>query len=239
MAPSPQSPTKAMAVSVAGGTLTAVAVTNRTGGSQLAGKVKTGGETWGSIELPYPGATYDVAASVTDSLGGLRTLKASVRVATLASSSTVGFNVTPSGNWIVGVNAPIVIRFYKPIKDKASVERALTVYSSRPIVGAWHWIGSQELHFRPQTTWPAHSLVRVVAALKGVRAGLTLFGQTSITVDFSVGDAHVTKVDGKKHTLSLYVAGKKYATWPTSLGGRSSRRAPATTSSCSSSRPGG
>ena len=216
--PAAQSPTKAMAVAVAGGVMTSVAVTNHTGGMQLGGKVKTGGKSWSSIGLPYPGATYDIAAAVTDSNGQAQTLKASVRVGTLASSSTVGFTVTPAAGQIVGVNAPIVLRFYKPIKDKPAVERALVVFSSTPVVGAWHWFGSQEVHFRPQTTWPARSQVRLVAVLKGVRVGLTLFGQASTAVDFTVGDAHVTRVDGKKHTLTLYVSGKKYATWPTSLG---------------------
>jgi lipoprotein-anchoring transpeptidase ErfK/SrfK len=218
VAPSPQSPMKALVFSVAGGTLSSVSVTNHAGGAQLPGKVKTGGKGWDSDDVPYPGATYDVSALITDSLGDTQTLKASVRVTDLKFRSTVGYNVTPSAGWTVGVNAPITIRFYKPIHDKLAVERALTVYSSSPVVGAWHWIGSQELHFRPRTTWVPRSRVRLVAALQGARAGPTLFGLNSSTIDFTVGDAHVTKVDGKRHTLTVYVGGKKYGSWPTSLG---------------------
>jgi lipoprotein-anchoring transpeptidase ErfK/SrfK len=218
VAASPQSPMKALAFAVTGGKLATVTVTNHAGGLMVPGKVAGTGTNWGSDDLAYPGATYDVSAAVTDSLGEVQTLKTSIRVTTLSSTSTVGYNVTPAAGWTVGVNAPIVIRFYKPIKDKAAVERALTVLSSTPTVGAWHWLGSQELHFRPQTTWPAHAQVRLVAALHGVRAGTTLFGLNSSTIDFTVGDAHLTKVDGKKHTLSVYIAGKLFATWPTSLG---------------------
>ena len=218
MAANPQSPLKALSLAVTGGTLATVTVTNHVGGLMVPGKVASTGASWGSDDLAYPGATYDVSAAVTDSLGEVQTLKASIRVTTLPSTSTVGYNVTPAAGWTVGVNAPIVIRFYKPIKDKAAVERALTVLSSIPTVGAWHWIGSQELHFRPQTAWPAHAQVQLVAALRGVRAGPTLFGLNSSTIDFTVGDAHLTRVDGKKHTLSVYVAGKLFATWPTSLG---------------------
>ena len=218
VAASPQSPLKPLSFSVSGGTMTSVVVTSSAGGQPVPGKVASTGTAWGSDDLAYPGATYAVSASVTDAQGMVQTVSASVRVTKLSNTSTVGYNVTPSGDWTVGVNAPIVIRFYKPIHDKAAVERALTVYSSTPIVGAWHWIGSQELHFRPQTAWVPHSRVRLVAALDGVRAGPTLFGQNSTTLNFSVGDAHVTKVDGKTHKLTVYVAGKLYASWPTSLG---------------------
>jgi lipoprotein-anchoring transpeptidase ErfK/SrfK len=215
-ASNPQSPLKALTFALEGATLTSATVTSQTG-AVLAGSVASTGKTWTSSDLAYPGSTYLVAASYTDSNGSPQTAKASVRVTTLSDTSTVGYNITPTGG-TVGVNAPLVIRFYKPIKDRAAVERALQVYSTTPVVGAWHWMNSQEVHFRPQTTWPTHTQIRLVAALDGVRAGPTLFGQNTQTVILSVGDAHLTKVDGKKHTLSVYINGKLHATWPTSLG---------------------
>jgi lipoprotein-anchoring transpeptidase ErfK/SrfK len=217
VAASPQSPMKALTFALDGATLTSATVTNHAGGATLIGSVATTGRTWSSDDLAYPGATYDVNASYTDSNGQAQTAKASIRITSLSDTSTVGYTITPTGG-TVGVNAPLVIRFFKSVTDRKAVERALAVYSTTPVVGAWHWMNSQEVHFRPQTTWPTHTQIRLVVALEGVRAGATLFGQISTTVNLTVGDAHFTKVDGKKHTLSVYVNGKLKATWPTSLG---------------------
>ena len=208
---------KALTFSLAGATLTSATVTNHAGGAAVIGNVATDGKTWFSDDLAYPGATFDVSASYFDSNGAAQTVTGSVHVANLSNTSTVGYTVTPSGG-TVGVNAPLVIRFYGSVTDRKSVERGLQVYSTSPVVGAWHWLNSQEIHFRPQTSWPAHSRIRLVVGLESVRAGLTLFGRGNTTVDLTVGDAHFTKVDGQRHTLSLYVNGKLYGYWPTSLG---------------------
>jgi len=217
VAASPQSPLKALSFAIVGGTMTSVTVTNHTGGAPVTGSVGRDGKTWASDDLAYPGATYDLAAGYADTAGLTGTVTGSVHIAPLANTSTVGYSVTPTGG-TVGVNAPLVIRFYGSISDRKSVERGLHVYSTTPVVGAWHWLNSQEVHFRPQTTWPAHSRIRLVVGLEWVRAGPTLFGRGNTTIDLTVGDAHLTRVDGQKHTLSLYVNGKLYGYWPTSLG---------------------
>jgi lipoprotein-anchoring transpeptidase ErfK/SrfK len=214
---SPASPMKALTFALQGARLTAAAVTNHADGSAIAGSVAGNRATWSSDDLAYPGATYDVTAAYLDSNGMAKTIKSSVRVARLPDATSVGYTITPSGG-TVGVNAPLVVRFYSSVTDRKAVERSLQIYSSTPVVGAWHWINSAEVHFRPQTNWPAHSQIRLVAALDWVRVGLTEFGRGNATVDLTVGDSHVTKVNGQNHTLSVYVNGKLFADWPTSLG---------------------
>jgi len=208
---------KALTFTLAGAKLTAAVVTNHADGAGVAGAIASNGVSWTSDDLAYPGTTYDVTAAYTDSNGMAQTVKGSVTVAKLSNATSIGYTVTPSGG-AVGVNAPLVIRFYSSVTDRRAVERSLQVYSSTPVVGAWHWINSAEVHFRPQTAWAAHSQIRLVAALDWVRVGPTEFGRSNTTVDLTVGDSHVTKVDGQRHTLSLYVNGKLYADWPTSLG---------------------
>ena len=34
---------------------------------------------------------------------------------------------------------PIILYFSQPITDKAAVERALQITTSKPVVGAWYW----------------------------------------------------------------------------------------------------
>ena len=118
----------------------------------------------------------------------------------------------------MGVYSPLVIRFASKITDRAAVEHALTVESSKPVVGAWSWINSSEVHFRPQTSWPTHTTIRLVAALKNVKVAANSWGSRSTTVTVQTGNAVLAKVDGSKHTFTVLVNGKVWAKWPTSLG---------------------
>jgi lipoprotein-anchoring transpeptidase ErfK/SrfK len=164
-----------------------------------------------------PGASYDVTAVVATATGTTH-LTGSVAVTTQPDSAKMRFGILPGTGAVVGVNAPVVIRFAHPVSRKADVENALHVMSSTPVVGAWHWISSSELHFRPETAWPAHTKVRVTAALEGLQMSSTRYGSRSVTVDFAIGDAHLTTVDDKAKTLTVTVNGAVKYTWPTSLG---------------------
>ena len=204
--------------SVTNGTLESAEVKGHLHGTPLLGSVQPDGTTWVSDALPTPSASYDVTAQVRSADGSEHTLTGRLVVATLAPANKLGYSVTPFEGWTVGVNAPIVIRFNKQVGDRAAVESALTVSTSTPVVGSWHWVNSVEVHFRPQTAWPAHSDVRVDVKLASVKTGPEQWGATDTTVSFGIGDVHVTKVDGKKHTLTVLVNGRTWAVWPTSLG---------------------
>lgn len=200
------------------GKLVSATVVGAAHGTVLAGTVAADGGSWVSDGLPTPSATYNVSAQVTDGAGATHTLALSLKISAIPASQKLNFSVTPLAGWTVGVNAPIVVRFLKPVTDRAAVERGLVVSSSTPVIGSWHWISAAEVHFRPQDPWPAHSKVEVALNLVGVKAGPGLWGTTNTHVPFSVGDAHLTTVDGKTHTLTARTNGKTWAVWPTSLG---------------------
>ena len=203
--------------SVTGGTLVSVLVSGPSTGDALAGHLDAAATSWTSDTPPTPGTDYQVSATA-NSDGTVSTLHGSFTVTTPPASATAWYWVTPATGTTVGVNAPLVIRFNKDVADRAAVERALTVASTTPVVGAWHWINAREVHFRPQVAWPAHSRIQLDAALSGVRVGPAAWTTLSTTVDLTVGDVHLTKVDGQRHTLTLYVNGNAVGTWPTSLG---------------------
>jgi lipoprotein-anchoring transpeptidase ErfK/SrfK len=203
-------------LSVSGGQLASVMVIDLGTHGPLPGRVV--GTRWTATTPSRAGAHYQVALLVTDNTGTSRSLTRSFAVTNPPSSDLVHYYVTPGSGTTVGVSAPLVIRFTRDITDRADVERALTVYSTTPVVGAWHWIGSREVHFRPRTSWPVHSQIRLVAALAGVRAGTQLWVNRDQTVDLQVGDAHKTIVNGKTHTLTVIINGRTTYVWPTSLG---------------------
>jgi lipoprotein-anchoring transpeptidase ErfK/SrfK len=203
---------------VKGGRLTAAVVTGQAHAGTLRGRVAADGVSWTSIGLPAQGAEYDVVATVADAIGVTHQIESRFAVSTRRGGQTLSYYVTPSSGWTVGVNAPIVIRFQQKVTDRAGVQRALTVLSSTPVVGAWHWFNSSEVHFRPSGAWPTHTRVRLVAALRDVKAGPELWGGSSQVVDFQTGDSHAARVDGAKHTFTVFVNGKLWASWPTSMG---------------------
>jgi lipoprotein-anchoring transpeptidase ErfK/SrfK len=200
------------------GTLEAATVTGHAHGTPLAGSVDPAGTAWVSTGLPQPAATYDVAATVKDAAGASHALTLTLRIEAMPNSEKLLYSVTPLNGWTVGVNAPVVIRFLKPVGDRAAVEGALAVTSTDPVPGSWHWVNSSEVHFRPENPWPAHTKVNVAVNLDGVQAGPKLWGTSNQNIAFSVGDAHVTTVDGVKDTFTVTNNGKVWAVWPTSLG---------------------
>ena len=203
---------------VHGGKLVTVTVTGHLHHTPLPGQVGADQASWVSTSLPVPGATYDVAATVTDTAGAAHPMRLTLRIAAVPRSQQLLYGVTPLDGWTVGVNAPVVIRFLRPVQDRATVEGALIVTSTTPVTGSWHWINSSEVHFRPMDPWPAHSMVDVAVNLAGVRAGAGLWGTSDQNIAFTVGDAHVTTVDGVKDTFTVTDNGKVWAVWPTSLG---------------------
>ena len=163
-----------------------------------------------------PGASYHVSAklvapnhrpklhewtfSTTPVLGGL------------------GGRVTPGDNETVGVGAPITLRFANPVVNRAQVEGRLDVTTSVPVNGAWHWMNDHEVHWRPETYWPAHTEVWFDANLQGVDAGNGVFGDVHRTAHFFIGDSHVSIADANAHTLTVYHNGAVVKSFPMSAG---------------------
>ena len=215
--PSPAPWNSPLTVKVTGGTFTSVVVTDKTTAEPLAGAVDPATGDWVSTSWPSGGATYRVAAVVAQD-DVTKKLSGAVKVATQPDSAKIKFGILPGKGQVVGVNAPIVIRFNHAVTNRTDVENALHVASSTPVVGAWSWINSSEIHFRPQKAWPAHTTVEVTANLDGLKMSDTRYGTRDAVSRFTVGDAHQTIVDDRTHTLVFKVNGKVVYTWVTSLG---------------------
>lgn len=208
---------KPLRVAVTAGALTNVVVTEHDGSTVLAGQVNPAGTAWLSDTHPQPGTRYDLSADVVVQ-GRPTHLTGSVTVAEQPDSARMLYGVLPGPGAVVGVNAPIVIRFHHEVQDRKTVEEHLLVATEKPLIGSWHWINSSEVHFRPQTAWPAHSKVRVTVALDGVKVSSTRWGTRDAVIDFQIGAAQTVVVDDKTKTFTLSVDGKKKYVWPTSLG---------------------
>lgn len=130
----------------------------------------------------------------------------------------------------VGIAAPVIVNFQANVKDKANLERHMTV-RMRPhgshgawkkASGSWAWMyaapGTEKAHFRPKKFWPAHTDVRVDLPLGTLDWGGGMTGRTDITMRFTIGRSQIVKADAKKHNIVVYRDGKKVHTYPASYG---------------------
>ncbi|MEV0229098.1 Ig-like domain-containing protein [Nonomuraea sp. NPDC050786] len=201
------------------GTLRSVRVDGGKSGP-LEGVLSADGTRWRSNATARPSTQYTVTAVTVDGAGK--------QSETTSTFTTVKGNkafdiqtITPNKDdtgLTVGVGMPIMIAFDKPIADRVSVERNLTVRSSKPVEGAWHWFDDSHVDFRPLKYWPAHTKVQVEAKLAGVRGGPGMYGKRDVRLDFKIGREQITKGSTDEHVLIVRRDGKKIREIPMSAG---------------------
>jgi lipoprotein-anchoring transpeptidase ErfK/SrfK len=157
-----------------------------------------------------------VRAAATD---GTATTTSS-RFSTLTPKDTGSAWFTPGDGWTVGVGMPAIVNFTKPVatKNRAKVEKALTVDSSADVQGGWRWFSSRQVQWRPKSYWPAHTRVKVTAALAGVELSPGVWGSKKSTTAFTVGSAVISTVDVDAHTLTMRRNGKVVRVIPVTTG---------------------
>jgi lipoprotein-anchoring transpeptidase ErfK/SrfK len=207
-------PGQAITVTAAGGTITSVSA--RAGGDPVSGSMNTARTSWHSNGTLGVFATYTVTA--TARAAGGRPVTQTSSFSTIKPSRTLQTEIFEGYHQTYGVGMPIILTFSAPVQDKAAVERALQVTTSRPVVGAWHWDGSQAVDFRPRGYWPAHTKVTFTGHLDGVQAAPGLYGDHTLTQSFSIGSSLIVVASTATHHLNLYRDGRFYRHWPISTG---------------------
>jgi lipoprotein-anchoring transpeptidase ErfK/SrfK len=211
-------PAAGITVTAAGGTLTGVAV--RTAGSNTAdpvtGTYTAGRASWHSTWALNVSQSYTVTASATSSRGVTTTQTSTFR--TLTPAATFTTEIFEGYQQAYGVGMPIILTFSQPIKDKAAVERSISLQTSKPVVGAWYWDGSQTLDFRPRDYWPAHTVVSFTGHFDGVEAAPGLYGYHTLTQTFDIGDSVIAVASPVTHKTQIYINGKLTYDWDISTG---------------------
>jgi lipoprotein-anchoring transpeptidase ErfK/SrfK len=217
-------PSAGITVTAAGGTLTNVAV--RTAGEQVTGTYAEGRTSWHSTWALQVSQSYTVTATAvsastgsasTGPSGGVTTTKTST-FRTFTPASTFTAQIFEGYQQTYGVGMPIILTFSQPIKDKAAVERSIALQTSKPVVGAWYWDGSQTLDFRPRDYWPAHTVVTFAGHFNGVEGAPGVYGYHTLTQTFDIGDSVIAVASPKTHRTQIYVNGKKTYDWNISTG---------------------
>lgn len=184
----------------------------------VGGQLTRNGSTWQASEPLFPGAEYTVEATAVDANG--LTTSVTTSFTTVEADDTLRAGVAPLDGETVGVGMPIVVYLSNPVADefKDDVERRLDLDMSEPVEGAWHWMDDETVHFRPRDYWPEGEHVELTTNLVGVPAGEGVWGDQHRTIEFDVGERHVSVVDVENHSMEVRNGGEVAKTVPISAG---------------------
>jgi lipoprotein-anchoring transpeptidase ErfK/SrfK len=117
------------------------------------------------------------------------------------------------------VGQVVAVHFNERIPDKAAAQRLLEVKTDPATPGGWNWIDSQNVHWRPQETyWKPGTSVTVKADVYGHDLGGGLYGRSTVTASFKIGQSKVAIADANTHRMQVYFDGQLVRDIPVSLG---------------------
>jgi lipoprotein-anchoring transpeptidase ErfK/SrfK len=189
-----------------------------------------------------PGPTQTVtrapASSPVESAAGSATAGSTPSTVPSSTTATTSTPAKPKGKPVkvissvlddgsqVGVGLPIILLLTRPITDARAFAAATVVtVNGRAVKGGWYFekkFGDDgypiEADYRTAHYWPGHAQIHLGLKVKGVSAGSGLYFANNLTLDFTTGDANILTVDNSTHLVTVVSDGKKWGTFPTSLG---------------------
>ncbi|TNC22344.1 L,D-transpeptidase [Amycolatopsis alkalitolerans] len=214
------SPTTPIVVKAAGGTITDVTVTNAAKGTKVNGSLSADKTTWTSSDALGYGAKYQIDAHATDPSG--KSVDQQSTVSTIKPAKQANANLIPAPSSVaqtgVGVGQPIVFQFSYDVKNKAAVEKQLSVKSNPPQEGGWYWVDSKNVHYRPKDYWQPGTTLTVSAKIYGVDFGNGVYGAEDRTETYHVHDSWIAKADGNTEQMQIFHNGQMVKSMPISMG---------------------
>jgi lipoprotein-anchoring transpeptidase ErfK/SrfK len=198
-----------------GGKISAVTVKGPSA-EAVTGTLSANGTSWHSTYALPTGQSYAVTATGTDAAG--HPVSATSAFSTLTPTTAFHTEIFEGAGATYGVGMPIMLTFDHPITNKAAVERALTLTTSKPVVGAWYWDGSEQLDFRPRDYWPADTTVSFSSHLDGVEGAQGVYGVHDLAQTFNIGQSVIAVANTSTFHTQVYVDGALKYTWPISTG---------------------
>lgn len=211
-------PLTPISVSVSGGTLVGVGLTNPEGEQiPLTGTWAPDSLSWSSTgtELGY-GKTYTITTS-TKNIAGVDN-QTQTTFTTVVPNNKTAASSFPTNGMTVGVAQPISIVFDEPIADRAAAVQAITVTTTPAQTGGFRWITDQEVRWRPQNFWQSGTTVQVNVDIYGKDLGDGVYGQEDLYFGFTVGRAMVAEIDDNTKTMVVSQDGQVINSIPVSMG---------------------
>ncbi len=207
-------PSAGITVTATHGTLKNVAV--RTSGAVVTGSLSPDGKVWHTRWTLGTAQSYTVTATANEGSSGNLTTASSFR--TLTPGQTFQTQIFEGSGQTYGVGMPIILTSSEPVTNRAAVERSLELTTSKPVVGAWYWDGSEHLYFRPQNYWPAGTQVSFTGHLAGVEGAHGVYATANLTQSFDIGPSVIAVASTTSHRTQIYYNGTLRYSWPISTG---------------------
>jgi lipoprotein-anchoring transpeptidase ErfK/SrfK len=207
-------PNAGVTVTAAHGRLLGVVV--RSAKDPLSGVFSDKGTVWRSEGLLNPSHSYTVTATAVGTDGKKSVATSSFR--TLRPRRTFSAQVMETYKASYGVGMPVVLTFSRPITRRAAVERALSLRTSKKVVGAWYWDGNKTVEFRPRKYWPAHTVVHFAAKFSGVEGAKGVYGVHNLHQTFDIGNSLIVVASTVSHYMKVYYKHRLFGNWPISTG---------------------
>ncbi len=207
-------PDQGVSVSVSHGTIDRVSL--MAGGSTVGGSYRADRTAWHTTWPLHPSRTYTLTVTAVNVAH--QSVTKTVRFRTLTPRATVSASTVLGYHQTYGVGMPIMLKFSRPVWRRAAVERAIELWASKPVVGAWHWDGNESLAFRPRDYWPQHTRVRFVAHLDGLEVARGVYGVANLSQSFRIGNSLIAVVNTATHYAHIYYKNRLFGVWPVSTG---------------------
>jgi lipoprotein-anchoring transpeptidase ErfK/SrfK len=207
---------KRLDLRVSNGALDAVNI-NQQGLGPLTGRFNKTRTHWRSTDALAPSGRVKATISYVDLAHHTKVRHLNMRTA--AAKHQYNAYLSPTGT--VGIGSPIVVNFdqFVPAKKRAAIEHGLTVTTKPAVVGAWHWMSGESMHWRPPHYWKPGTKVHVMSSLQGVNIGSDTYGPIGRHgVNFKIGDSHISEADQAAHVMRVYDNNKLIRTFPISTG---------------------
>jgi len=209
-------PTAPITVKASSGTLGAVTLVDAKG-DKVGGQAGPDG-TWTTSELLRPSAAYTFTVAATGPDGTETTTTSTFT--TLKPKVTASYGLIPNGG-NVGVGMPVIVQFDSGVATKAQrveVEKRVKVTTVPAQQGAWGWLDSRQLMWRPKNYWIPGTKVTVSTPLHGVQTGDNKWIAGDDGTSFTVGSSMVSTVDMNAHTMTVRRGGAVIRTFKVSTG---------------------
>lgn len=201
-------------VSAEDGVLGPVTLVN-SAGRMVQGELSPDGLTWRSAEPLGYNKQYTLTAEALG-LGGATQSNATFE--THSPQNLTMPYVFPKEGEVVGVGQPVAVRFDENIPDRFAAQQAITVKTDPPVEGAFYWVNSREVRWRPAEYWKPGTRVDISVKTYGVDLGDGLFGQDDVTSHFTIGDEVIATADDTTKTMTVRINGEVVKTMPISMG---------------------
>jgi lipoprotein-anchoring transpeptidase ErfK/SrfK len=213
-------PAEPVTISVAKGTISSLTFSNPEGVA-VTGTMSADKTSWTLNEPLGYGRTYTVSGSAVGTDG--ETVPIAGTYETVTPTDKITSQISPGDNAVVGVAAPVIVKFGSAPADKDLVQKHVTITTTPHVDGAWAWITHDgdtwpSLDWRPQEYWPAGTTVHVESDLYGIDIGGGQYGGDKVTSDFTIGRNQVVLADANSHNMVVQQNGVTVATYDASYG---------------------